>query len=767
MKALRKSLLSTVALVLSTPAWAQLEEIVVTARKTEERLQSVPILVTAFTARDIEERGLRDMFDVSKFTPGFSYERGARYRTGGGGMRLVIHGQSNPQGESNVAEFVDGMPLTDSLWSFPFDIVERVEIIKGPQAALFGRATFAGAVNMITKKGTNEFENKISVRAAEYDDYEVNLLSRGPLVEDKVFYMAHGRWYDFGGMYRNIIDNQKVGDESSQGVNGSLEFRPANDLTIIISGGYNVDDDGHSALTQQDRFDNNCFLDKNLQYYCGKIRQFDFVQLDLTGLQGEAGLDRQSWRVTGNITYEISDSLTLVSNTAYIYSKNQYAYDGSAQGLTSRSFGPFIPGTTILRSSVVPANDPVFTGSTLRNELSTRKEWSQELRLQSAQNQPLRYMFGGYHFERRRPLVEDHFPGTRSTAPRVDFGTDRVDNWAVFGSLAYDFTDQFTGTAELRYARDRIGNFKESQTVGGRTFTNVLLQRTFKSYSPRFTFDYHMDEETLIYASLARGNKPGAINADPRLPTELQLVGEEKSWVYELGTKNTLLDGKLITNVSAYYVDWSGQQASFPFVFPDGGTSNYVRNAGTSDIKGVELELTGVFNDYFTGGFNYAMADAKYIDFNDNDVRNVLGDASARGMQLPNMSRHQFSAFGTATYPVGDEVDAFARADFSYAERKFNPVLPVSHTGDRYIANFKAGVETDAWNVTLFVDNVFDNRTPSFLIRALDRINLNVPGAPQRFPAQANAPGTDINERVPSYVLADKRKIGVTASYRF
>ncbi|MGH8310139.1 MAG: TonB-dependent receptor plug domain-containing protein, partial [Steroidobacteraceae bacterium] len=213
--------------VAAAPAMAQLEEVIVTARKFEERLQDVPLSVAVFTSEELEQRGLQDIFQLSQFTPGFSFEKVNRYGLQGGVSRPVIRGMSNILGEGNASVFVDGVLYSDSVLSFPFDIVERVEVIKGPQAALFGRATFAGAVNLVTKKGTNEYENKISMHAAEYEDYELNLLSRGPVLQDRLFYMLHGRYYTFDGKFRNALDTGKVGGEESYGVNASMEFRPS------------------------------------------------------------------------------------------------------------------------------------------------------------------------------------------------------------------------------------------------------------------------------------------------------------------------------------------------------------------------------------------------------------------------------------------------------------------------------------------------------------------------------------------------------------
>ena len=287
---------------LSPPVWAQEEEILITARKQHERLQDVPIAVSAFTSEELEERDMRDIFDVSRFTPGFSFERLNRYGVQGGVSRPVIRGMSNILGEGNASVFVDGILFSDSILSFPMDVVERIEVIKGPQAALFGRATFSGAINLITKKGTNEPENQVSVRAAEFGDYEASFLSRGPLLEDRLFYMGHVRYYTSDGQYRNLLDGGKVGGEESKNVNVSLEFRASDVFSATVGAGYSDDRDDLAAIVLQDRFFNNCFLDEPRQYYCGEVQELNATVLDRTNLQGQDGVNRDSTRFSAALT---------------------------------------------------------------------------------------------------------------------------------------------------------------------------------------------------------------------------------------------------------------------------------------------------------------------------------------------------------------------------------------------------------------------------------------------------------------------------------
>src|SRR5688572_915602 len=322
------------ALTIGPAAAQQLDEIVVTARKTEERLQDVPLSVSAFSSEALAESGVRDIYDITRLTPGFSFERINRYGVQGGVSRPVIRGMSNILGEGNASVFVDGVLYSDSILSFPFDIVDRVEIIKGPQAALFGRATFAGAINLVTKQGSNEPENKVSIRAAEFNDYEANVLSRGAISPDKLFYMLHARYYTFDGMYRNTLDGQRIGEEESYNVNASLEYRAGERFSALVSAGFGTDDDGLAAVTLQDRFANNCFLNVARQYYCGEVTEQSNAALDRVTLGDREGVYRDTVRVSAQLEWDF-DTFRVVSNSGIFLVDSEYGYDSTYQGATA------------------------------------------------------------------------------------------------------------------------------------------------------------------------------------------------------------------------------------------------------------------------------------------------------------------------------------------------------------------------------------------------------------------------------------------------
>jgi outer membrane receptor protein involved in Fe transport len=723
--------LATCALTVALDAVAQsgggLEEVVVTARKVEESLQDVPISVTAFTSAELEERGLNDIFKLSQFTPGFTFEKLNRFGVQGGGSRPVIRGMSNILGESNAAVLVDGLQFSDSILSFPFDIVERVEVVKGPQAALFGRATFAGAINLITKKGSNEFENRVSTRVADYSDYQVNLLSRGPIKEDKVFYMVHARYYEFGGMYRNSLDNQRIGGEESINFNASLEFRPTENFSARLMAGYGQDDDDAAAITLQDRFSNNCFLDVSRQYFCGEVNPKIESEQNLDLFGDRIGVDKDAFRFAAQLEYD-AENFTISSNSGYFTADQTYGYDVD-----------------------LTANSTALGGTFNRIAVSDREEFSTEVLIRSnADDSRFSWLAGVFYYQSRRDFREDRISPPAPPGATVDNGQDRVDNLAIFGSLGYQFTDSVSGTIELRSARDTIANVPAN-------IASPKSENDYDSISPRLTLDWQVNDESLLYFSAAVGNKPGFINSNPLLDPQFLFADEEESLNFEIGTKNVLNDGRMVMNAAIYTIDWDKQQLTTNTI-TNLGPASVVVNAGKTKVDGFEFEVTNQFSDAFTAGFTYGLNDAVFKEFDDAEQAAFFGNPSVKGKQTPNSARSQLTMFGRYEWTMRGGMTAFVRADYSWAERKYAQIFNLAHTGDQELLNLRLGFEADKWQVSLFVDNLTDNRAPSTLIRFVDFENFLPVGTSAR---------TSGFVRAFQYPLAPKRQAGIQASYSF
>ncbi|MBM3515984.1 MAG: hypothetical protein FJX59_20065, partial [Alphaproteobacteria bacterium] len=224
----------------------QIEEIVVTTRKRAENLQDVPIVITAFTAEVLERRGIADIEDITKYTPGLSYDEGFSKQD----TRIAIRGLSPTRGRQNAAILMDDVDISSesiataggSLFVNPrlFD-AERIEVVKGPHSALYGRSAFAGAINYIMRKPGDEFRGSASLDVGQYNKLEGRVSVSGPVVEDKLAIGGTLAIWDVGGMYRNAVSGNKLGGADGKGYAVSALWRASDSLKFNIRAEHTAD----------------------------------------------------------------------------------------------------------------------------------------------------------------------------------------------------------------------------------------------------------------------------------------------------------------------------------------------------------------------------------------------------------------------------------------------------------------------------------------------------------------------------------------------
>ncbi|MCE2873779.1 MAG: TonB-dependent receptor plug domain-containing protein, partial [Xanthomonadales bacterium] len=262
-----------------------LEEVVVTARKREESLQDVPLPVTALSAADIANRQVTSLDDVAKFTPGLVFSKvfgRSTERPVIRGLASVLAG-TNASVETGAAYFVDGIYYQGAIQSLDMNDVERVEVIRGPQSALYGRNTYSGAINFVTKRIGDTTTGSAS---ASFDTDERNLSARvAGRLTDWLAGSVNGRYYDFDGQHVNQLTGRNVGDESSNSFGVNLEITPTETTELRLRYQSTRDRDGTRPLFFQSGGDNNCFpgtrslgsynstsTDNPNQWYCGEVR---------------------------------------------------------------------------------------------------------------------------------------------------------------------------------------------------------------------------------------------------------------------------------------------------------------------------------------------------------------------------------------------------------------------------------------------------------------------------------------------------------------
>jgi iron complex outermembrane recepter protein len=637
----------------ATASAGNIEEIVVTARKREENLQDVPLSITALTSQAIENQGLKSIVDIANVTPGLSYRQGF----GRNADRPVIRGQSNIQGAANVAFFVDGVFVTGSLTSYNLDNLERVEVIKGPQAALFGRATFAGAINYITRKPDNNLRAKVSATGGQDGLVDINGYISTPIIKDVLFAEVDGRIYKFGGQYTNTLDIvEKLGREETKSIGGTLRFKPMDSLDIVARIGLSQDNDGAFALARVNRVFGqtlpvpqqltnngaiNCFA-PNLRagvfgpgatarpvadnrargYFCGELSTLGTYGLN-TAIFREAGypdaLNRKVFRSSLRAELDLNGWL-LTTIGAYNYRKQTTVIDQDYSDLRSLGF------ETI--------------------DLGGARDYYGEFRIASPAKSRIRGILGVSYYREKDLDTNRTGSMTNSALGRVFLTGDNpsvislgavalgsVRNKSIFGQLQADIFDGLTLSAEARYQiEDLNSDGLSSTTVAGVPFSRPLnLAVQYKTFLPRVTLDYKLTPDALIYGVVAKGNKPGGFNTgvynalyeDSEVA---RLVGlglnqfrEETAWNYEIGAKTSWMNGRLTANLAGYYIDWSNQQLTQTIQASrrDGVLSSvaFTSNVGKSEVKGLEFEMRARLTDYFSLRLGYALQRARVKNF--------------------------------------------------------------------------------------------------------------------------------------------------------
>ncbi|GEM_PF-408997 len=667
MRTLKTKLMGTGALLglilgAGTPAQAQdnsdetklkrLDEIVVTARKRSENIQDTPLAIDAFTSDMIESAGIRDISDVAKFTPGFAFDdEFGRVNS----SRPVIRGQSTILGASGVSTFVDGILLNGSLLDYDLTDVERIEIVKGPQSALYGRNTYSGAINIITKSPSDKTSGEAMLDVGKFGRVELAGTVRGP-VSDVLSASLHGRWFKRGGPFTNTFDNTKVGQQESLAGSLALYYEPTDKLSARARIRLSKLHDDQLRLFLTDPSENNVFFDQggtylgNGRYFEGEIVNHPIAYDDVRQL-GQKGFDDvRSMQTSLSINYELNDqtSLEFINGFNTDTTESSFDFDHSARSQSPFAvyIGPVFPlfGPYFFHAYVI--GDPADFASV---GVSHSNDHSHELRLHYDAGQA-KVLVGGYYYQ-----GNGKFEGTRQAPPDLEallqegfaeqqarmvaqcaahagdavapcfsvpgfdsilnFGSDVTGlefaadrsvirdtrrNLAAFASVDFNISDQFAVTVEGRYKSERIRNRTNSRTAvfdyQGNQINyvedpEVRREATFNSFNPRFTAKYRINDQSQFYAVIARGDKPGGFNNTNAAPIGFGTYDEEKEWSYEGGVKNTFMDGQLIFNVDGFYNSITNYQLTQAATLPGNQTTTVISNVGKVRVQGIEAEL--------------------------------------------------------------------------------------------------------------------------------------------------------------------------------
>ena len=728
-------------------AQAQLEEIVVTARKREESIQDIPVAVTAFTANELNKRGVSELEDVAMATPGLVYEDFSSSFSAAPVLRGLT--QVNVSSEvQNVASFVDGIYIQRN---YAVDIgladVSRIEVVKGPQSALYGQNAFAGAINYVLNRPTDELKGTAEITAGTDGRLDYKLGIGGPVIDGKLGLRGYYGHSEFDGTWRNEFpglskQEARTGNSDNDTYSLMADFTPTEWLSVEATY-MRVNREvgnrpGWSVNSGDVQNTGNCGprvgATTRLTFICGEIA-LDPNPYQTAASTRPAGANVLSIATPGfkNETDFYHAQVGVKFNDALSLTYQYGQVDSSGQEISSPAVNGVSPTlTTNLTALAMGVFQLGFTNAG-QKEGSTNDFVSHELRLEYApQGSPLKATIGAYRsdfddiyrfFLTSVPIGQPLLDTTSSFLDMTGFAFGLRDlrnkgrTTAAFGQLSYTFADRLTVGAEVRYSEEK----KSVEDIRA----NLTLRDDFTDTIPRFSVDYKLTDNNLLYASAAKGVKTGGFNGitagTVTIPEPEQAFGPESNWTYEIGTKNVLLNRRLVLNVALFSVDWSNMQIQ---ALPSNTPANLVantpviyRNLGNARSRGIELETQFAATDHLSFNLGASFTDPTFKDgtksfrFNgkcDGVVCPV--DTSVGGKTLPRTAKTQIVGGVEWASKFGDDFSYFLRGDVTYQSEMQIEEMNIGQIQPRTLVNARAGISKDGWEATLWGKNILDEK---------------------------------------------------------
>ena len=676
--------LSTLLSLLPIAAFSQeIDEIVVSVRKVDESLQEVPIAVNVFNEEYIAKQRIQTLSDVAINTPSLQFDTGFWPSD----TRLSIRGLFARAGRPSAAVLIDGIDAaSESLQSSGGSALlnqrildlERIEVARGPQSALYGRAAFSGAVNYITRRPKTEWGGTATVDAAEAGRYDIRGTLEGPITDNLAFGVTLSH-YELDGWYKNQLNGQDVGGGESNGVGFSLNWEPSDTFSAYLNTTYSKDefDPQAVALIRADTLraldaDGNLIADyagpgcppggRCLPVVTGSLkatekninlspdpRTFNVdggAAADPENGRNYSGTDDETLRVNLILDWDLGWA-GLRSSTSVTDATNKIKLD------TTQNYGLVDPVTDIQSPETFPGTLPFppfnslggFAGNYSDAQYEfTFKQFFQDFQLSSAADSGIRWLAGinGFYEEAEDTNTsalwfrdDNYFACIPNGAPcnfaditRFDKTQTRTTtSLSLFGLIGFDLTETLALTLEGRYIYDEIkikGTTSDELAdivapffvyPGDPGFSDKVDDTNFV---PRASLEWQAQETLMFYGSIANGIKPPTYNSTDISEPVIQRVGKETLWTYEIGTKAQWLDNQLTTNAALFYNDYEDQQVrvQFPATSPFGQPRSGTANAGKVSVYGFELDSSWLINEHWQTGFSYAYTKGEYDKFN-------------------------------------------------------------------------------------------------------------------------------------------------------
>jgi outer membrane receptor protein involved in Fe transport len=765
-----------------------LEEVIVTAQKRAENEQTVPMSITTFSATTLQQKAITEFFDYATKVPNLAF---APTGDGVGTARTIsIRGITGIAGDGTTGFYIDDVPLPDSIDPRVLDL-ERIEVLRGPQGTLYGARSMGGTVRLITQTpDLSHFSATVHGGLSDTDrtdrpNYTADAVVNIPIVQDQIALRLTG-FYDYQAGYfkrswctdpatagvscfplsttgRTTVSNVAALD--TYGGSASLTIKAGDAVTI-------------TPRIMMQRADYNGFplgdFNKTPENGIGfpvpsppatspvplpsPLNTTDFTQARFFDIP-EGGSD---WWDLYSLTVHWNTGVgELVSSTAY--------FDRTVDETEDES--------EFVWAALVGGGAPSQPGPI--EEIKDYQSFVQEIRFASTLSGPLQFVVGGFYsdFHGRIPFaslyppatvpgIDDIFnggmPGNSMGIANLIFAQDYhtdIQEPAVFGELYYNITPALKATAGLRWYQVKATSHGYEAGYATGAFDTVIGSEATTKQSgtnPKFELDYQFAPDQMVYGLASKGFRPGGVvpivppgtagtpndcvaslaAVNPNLKIgDTRSYQSDSLWNYELGTKNTLLDHRLILNAAAFDIRWSNIQQQILL----GCGFQFISNAGAAESKGGEIDLRARATDHLEVSLGIGYNDAKITE-----KGNSPQPVGSPVFQVPDWTGN-----GALTYtlPITSSWNSVSVIDYSYVGSSYSanniPQEPRKRPAYRLLnarfafAHGATELALVGKNLTNEVANLADNRS----------IAAEVPGRPRLFLNQPRTIGIEVTHR--------------------
>ncbi|MCF8505187.1 MAG: TonB-dependent receptor [Caulobacter sp.] len=603
-------------------------EIVVTARRTEERLQDVPAAVTAFDEKALERVQATDVTGLTGSVPNLVLGQG---RGSSNATNIFIRGIGQPDAlqtfDPAVGVYVDDVYYS-RIRGTQFDLfdIERIEVLRGPQGTLYGKNTIGGALKVVTRRPGDEYRANVALAYGSYNQTEARGSISGP-ISDTVSVGVSGLVARRDGYVTDPVTKAEYNDKDTMAIRGQLSWTPTDTVRVDLSADYSRDD---AAMTVgQPTSTLSTLFGVPLIVVTNPPATYDFKTRTTPGLPNSTKLTHYGY--AANISWELSDSLTLKSITAY---RNLETDDYIDIDATHLELGD------------------VFVGV-------DQDQTSQEFQLAYDAGGPLSVVAGLFWMQEnitshQEAFADDLLGGGITFRRTVDDDLETTSK-ALYVNATYALTDTVNLSGGLRYTEEEktysrtTSTFSSNALFGANpAFAFSGLNESWDNVSPMVSLDWKPSDTIMAYVRYSKGFKSGGFNGRANNPGEQAPYNPEEVTSLEAGVKSTFLERRVLANFTVFHNDYEDFQARVSGTVTDPGTGLpspelTVINAGAMVIEGAELELIVVPVSGLRLDAQIGVLDARYDDF--DDVRFVATGGS-RAFQEPAFAPRWTARYG-------------------------------------------------------------------------------------------------------------------------